>query len=263
MSYVGVVQSDEVSGRARDGVPTLVAVTEPGVGPQFPTKWRLWLLELGFRTFELTYESVRRGALAALSPTIVVISDANPVRAASHCRAIRPTLDAYLIVVDPSRSPEGAALLAKSGADHYTSALPEDAWVPEWLAGLAERSGFRDDRASGTRHGDLTIDVKSRSAFLAGDSLHLTKIEFDVLALLASEPNRVFTRTEILEAIWDGSWHGDGAMLDVHIANLRKKLGDSGRRQRWIKTIRGVGFLFLPQVGGGTQHKHDAVLPLN
>lgn len=262
LSDLGVVGPVGGAGRVAEEVaPTLLVISELGDELQFPAKWRLWLLELGYRTFELTYESAKRGVLAAVAPTIIVISDANSLRAASHCRAIRRIVSAYIIVVDPSRSPESAALLAKSGADHFTSALPEDPWVPEWLAGLAKRCGFGSDDGGGMQFGDLAVDLKSRSATFADRLLPLTKIEFDVLALLASEPNRVFTRSEILEAVWDGSWHGDGAMLDVHIANLRKKLGDSGRDQRWIKTVRGVGFLFVPQPREGKQPKLS--LPLN
>ena len=130
--------------------------------------------------------------------------------------------------------------------DHFSPELPDGSWVPRWLQGLAEHRGFASDRSATVACGAITIDVAQRTAYLRGQPLNLTKIEFDLLALLASDVQRVFSREEILSAIWEGTWHGDGAMLDVHVANLRRKLGETGRQQRYIRTVRGVGFQLLP-----------------
>jgi two-component system, OmpR family, response regulator RegX3 len=68
--------------------------------------------------------------------------------------------------------------------------------------------------------------------------LALTAKEFDLLALLASDAGRVLTRQEILEAVWDAHWYGPTKTLGVHVASLRRKLGDPSV----IETVRGVGF---------------------
>ena len=73
---------------------------------------------------------------------------------------------------------------------------------------------------------------------VAGEPVDLTPKEFDVLALLASDPGATFTRESILERVWDAHWYGPTKTLDVHVASLRKKLGDP----TWIETVRGVGF---------------------
>ena len=86
--------------------------------------------------------------------------------------------------------------------------------------------------------GDLVIDVRTHRITLAGEELTLTPKEFDLLALLAEEPGALFTRTTILERVWDPHWYGPTKTLDVHVASVRKKLGDP----RWIETVRGVGF---------------------
>jgi DNA-binding response OmpR family regulator len=86
--------------------------------------------------------------------------------------------------------------------------------------------------------GALEIDRRGRRAHLDGDELTLTAKEFDVLAYLASEPGVVFTRTEILERVWDVNWYGPTKTVDAHVAALRRKLGD----HRWIEAVRGVGF---------------------
>jgi two-component system response regulator RegX3 len=86
--------------------------------------------------------------------------------------------------------------------------------------------------------GALDIDRRSRRVHLDGVELTLTAKEFDVLAYLAADPGAVFTRTEILERVWDVNWYGPTKTVDAHVAALRRKLGD----HRWIEAVRGVGF---------------------
>jgi two-component system response regulator RegX3 len=73
---------------------------------------------------------------------------------------------------------------------------------------------------------------------VAGEEIALTPKEFDLLACLAEEPGTVVTRHELLEDVWDPHWYGPTRTLDVHVASVRKKLGDPG----WVETVRGVGF---------------------
>lgn len=226
--------------------PTLVTVSEKGSAQELPASWRLWLLELGFRTFEFARGALHRDTLVALDPTVVIVLRTEPSVTPGLCRFIRSVTSAYLVLVDGSRSPEASAALRANDVDHFTPELPEGNWVPRWLESLAEHRGFTSQREPALTRGAITIDLGQRTAHLSGQPLSLTKIEFDLLALLASDTQRVFSREEILSCIWEGSWHGEGAMLDVHIANLRRKLGESGREQRYIRTVRGVGFQLVP-----------------
>ena len=73
---------------------------------------------------------------------------------------------------------------------------------------------------------------------LDGDEVVLTPKEFDLLAFLAEEPGAVFTREQIMEAVWDENWFGPTKTLDVHVGVLRRKLGDAAS----LETVRGVGF---------------------
>ena len=92
------------------------------------------------------------------------------------------------------------------------------------------------------RIGSLAIDARSRPATIDDASLGLTAKEFDLLAYLATDPGKVFTRRRILEDVWEMHWIGTTKTLDVHVASLRKKLGDP----TWIETVRGVGFRLRP-----------------
>ena len=88
------------------------------------------------------------------------------------------------------------------------------------------------------RLGELEVDRRTRRVSVGGDEVVLTRKEYDLLALLAEDPGAVRTREEILEQVWDAHWYGPTKTLDVHVASLRKKLGDP----TLVETVRGVGF---------------------
>jgi DNA-binding response OmpR family regulator len=85
--------------------------------------------------------------------------------------------------------------------------------------------------------GPLRIDLRAHRATLAGGELELTPKEFDLLKLLAAEPGVVVSREQILRDVWHTTWYGSSKTIDVHVASLRRKLGDAD----WIQTVRGVG----------------------
>ncbi|GGW72004.1 DNA-binding response regulator [Streptomyces lucensis JCM 4490] len=86
--------------------------------------------------------------------------------------------------------------------------------------------------------GPLSLDPRSRDVTLNGRPVQLTRKEFDLLAMLMEEPEKVHTRQDIISRVWDENWYGSTRTLDVHIGALRQKLGS----YRWIETSRGVGF---------------------
>jgi len=97
---------------------------------------------------------------------------------------------------------------------------------------------------------DLRLDLDARIVTLRGSSIPLAAREFDLLALLMRNAGSVVRREEIMDEVWDPHWFGSTKTLDVHIAWLRKKLGDDPAHPRYITTIRGVGFRFAgPEAG--------------
>jgi len=95
--------------------------------------------------------------------------------------------------------------------------------------------------------GDLVIDLTRHIVTLAGQPLDLTPTEFDVLAVLAREPGRAFTRAQLLDLALGETYVGYERTIDAHVKNLRAKLGDDPRHPTYIETVYGVGYRFLEQ----------------
>ena len=93
----------------------------------------------------------------------------------------------------------------------------------------------------------LSIDVAAREVHVAGQLATLTPKEFEVLAVMAASPRRVFSRAQLLEQVWDSSPdYQDPATVTVHVGRLRQKLEPDPDHPRWITTVWGVGYRFEP-----------------
>jgi DNA-binding response OmpR family regulator len=90
--------------------------------------------------------------------------------------------------------------------------------------------------------GSLRLDVGRHEATADGKPIRLTRSEFRLLSLLASEPGRTFERDELVQHLWQSEYVGDRRAIDVHISNLRRKLERDPRRPRRLLTVRGVGY---------------------
>ncbi|MPY45244.1 winged helix-turn-helix transcriptional regulator, partial [Streptomyces phyllanthi] len=92
--------------------------------------------------------------------------------------------------------------------------------------------------SGGEAPGPLVVDRRTRQVWVGESPVALTPKEFELLALLTEDPGAVYSRQQILDRVWDPHYEGPTKTLDVHVATLRRKLGNSA----WIQTLRGVGF---------------------
>lgn len=106
-----------------------------------------------------------------------------------------------------------------------------------------------DELEGSVRRGGIEIDFRKRSVKVAGQLKNLTTVQLDILGLLMREPERVFSRLEILEHCMASSYDGYERTIDAHIKNIRKALGDDSENPRFISTVRGAGYKFLEQSG--------------
>ena len=95
-------------------------------------------------------------------------------------------------------------------------------------------------------HGPLRVEPATRRVLLDGEELSLTMREFDLLAYLASHPGRVYSRDQLMEAVWDEPFFEDTSTVTVHVRRLRAKLGDDPAEPRFIETVWGVGYRLRP-----------------
>jgi DNA-binding response OmpR family regulator len=164
------------------------------------------------------------------------------------CRRIRQFSDAYVVMVT-GRSDEVDKIVGLSvGADDYVTKPFSPRELTARIQAMRRRPRASVSRAEGSERqfGSIRIDPVVREVTVDGEPVELTKIEFDVLDLLSSSPRRTFTRTQLLETVWGDNWFGDDHIIDVHMGNLRRKLGESASMPRHIRTVRGVGYRFEP-----------------
>jgi DNA-binding response OmpR family regulator len=200
--------------------------------------------------FEVDRARTGAEALAGELPDVVLLDLGLPdIDGLEVCRRLRAASEVPVIVITARGDEVDRVVGLELGADDY---IVKPFGFRELLArirAVTRRAQPRVDDLPRATVGALVVDRRTRRVVVADDELALTPKEFDLLALLASEPGTVFTRGRILEEVWDTHWYGPTKTLDVHVASLRKKLGDPA----WIETVRGVGFRLVEPDGSNPE----------
>jgi DNA-binding response OmpR family regulator len=207
------------------------------------------LRKSGFEVWEAANGKAAIAKAEEVRPDLITLDLTLPdIDGIEVCRRLRAMTDAYVIMLTARLEETDRLVGLEVGADDY---ITKPFSPREFRARVAAmfrrpRAGAEADRARGETLtlGDLVVDQESREVHLAGRSVDLTRIEFDLLALLVSNPRRVWERETLTRRVWRTEWLGDDHVIDVHIANLRRKLGDDARAGRWIRTVHGVGYKF-------------------
>jgi two-component system, OmpR family, response regulator RegX3 len=176
--------------------------------------------------FSVTHVSTGADALSALSdsPVDIILLDLGlpDMDGTDVCRTVRQTSQVPIIVVSARGDEIDRVLTLEMGADDYVVKPEADLNDPVHQV-----------------HG-LSIDTRTQRVELAGEEIHLTPKEFDLVVYLTKDPGAVYRRQDILHDVWDTNWYGTSKTLDAHVAAIRKKLGSP----TWIESVRGVGFRF-------------------
>jgi DNA-binding response OmpR family regulator len=211
----------------------LVVEDDPGIATQ---------LVRGLDRAGYTAESVALGAEALRRPVpdVVLLDLGLPdIDGVDICRRLRQQSEAAIIVVTARGEEADRVLALDEGADDY---LVKPFGLAELLARIRAvlRRGQRADSGSSEllQHGRLVMDMRTRRVTVDGNPVALTPKEFAILECLAADPGRLVSRQEIIERAWDEHWYGPTKVLDVHLAALRRKLGDHSL----IETVYGHGF---------------------
>ena len=189
--------------------------------------------------FTVTRVATGLAALEAEDAQVVLLDLGLPdIDGYEVCRRLRARSDLPIIVISARGDEVDRVVGLELGADDY---LVKPFGFRELVArvrAVTRRTLSVVDGARPQQIGSLEIDRRRRRVHIDDEEVALTPKEFDLLACLADEPGTVFTRERLLSEVWDPHWYGPTRTLDVHVASLRKKLGDP----RWVETVRGVGF---------------------
>jgi DNA-binding response OmpR family regulator len=180
-------------------------------------------------------------------PDLIVLDIMLPgINGLEICRALRNESSVPIILLTAKTTEADRITGLDLGADDYVT----KPFSPKELAARV-RAVFRRSPEETlqmgpeeVRFGNLTINFRRHEAFLSTRSLDLTPVEFKLLGVLAREPNRVFSRTQLIEKVLGYDFDGFDRTIDVHILNLRRKLEPDASHPRYIKTVYGSGYKF-------------------
>jgi DNA-binding response OmpR family regulator len=203
--------------------------------------------------FDVEVSGDGRDAIArarAWDPAVIVLDLGLPgADGIEVCRAVRTFSDCYIVMLT-ARVEEIDKLVGLSvGADDYLTKPFSPRELVARVRAMLRRPRQGDVGAAEeppASFGALSIDLAGREVRVGGTLIDLTRTEFDVLAALAAHPRLVFTRVQLIEAVWGPAWVGDEHLVDVHIGHLRRKLGDGAGAPMFIRTVRGVGYRMGP-----------------
>ena len=188
-------------------------------------------------------DALRR--VAAETPDLVVLDLGLPdLDGSDALRMLRGITDVPIIIATARDDEQTVVRLLRAGADDYMVKPFTGAHLDARITTVLRRVGRASRTAQPAVHevGELRVDVGERSASLAEQPLALTRKEFDLLAYLAARPGRVVSRRELLEEVWRQPSVGEDQTIDMHLYWLRRKLGESAAKPRYLRTVRGVGF---------------------
>ena len=178
-------------------------------------------------------------------PDVIVLDLMLPgIDGVEVCRQIRTFSDAYVLMLT-ARSEEVDKLIGLSvGAGDYMTKpfSPRELVARVKVLMRRPRGPVADGGADVRVFGPLTIDLSARLVGVDGQPVELTRTEFDLLATLSREPRLAFTRRQLVDAVWGPDWFGDDHIVDVHLAHVRRKLGDDASAPKFVRTVRGIGY---------------------
>jgi DNA-binding response OmpR family regulator len=208
------------------------------------------LRQSGFEVTEAGTGAEGLAAVREVEPDVVTLDLNLPdLDGIEVCRRIREITDAYVVMLTARPDEIDRLMGLEIGADDYLTKPFSPRELRARIAAMLRRprsvsgpAAEQDPQPETVRHGGLEIDLEGRMVMLDGVELDLTRTEFDLLATLLSGPRRVWPRETLLRTVWGTEWVSDGHLVEVHMANLRRKLGDDPRSGRYIRTVRGVGY---------------------
>lgn len=163
------------------------------------------------------------------------------------CQQIREFSNVPIIMLTAKGDDMDKILGLEYGADDYITKPFNILEVKVRIKAIIRRTAKQEkkaDTAGRIQAGDMTIERDNRRVYIEGREINLTAKEFDVLELLATHPNQVYSREKLLTMVWGVDYPGDARTVDVHIRRLREKVETNSSEPKYVHTKWGVGYYF-------------------
>lgn len=175
----------------------------------------------------------------ALPADLVVLDVSLPgIDGVEACRQLRTFSDAYVIMLTGLGTETDRLIGLSVGADDYMTKPYSPRELVARIRAMQRRPRAAASAAPLRQFGPLQIDPGARQVTIEGEAIGLSRTEYDLLDALAAQPRITLSRRQLLESVWGESWVGDDHVIDVHMSNLRRKLGNPA----YIVTVRGYGY---------------------
>ncbi len=206
-----------------------------------------YLEKEGFRVETAEDGEQALAAYAASTPDLVLLDLMLPkIDGLEVFRRMRERASTAVIMLTAKGDETDKVVGLELGADDYVTKPFSPREVVARVRSVLRRGGMPDLRADVLSFGELELDGPKREARRRGEPVRLTRKEFDLVFLLASDAGRTFSRAELLEGVWDFAFDGDTATVTVHMRRLREKLEADPSAPTHLITVWGVGYRFDP-----------------
>jgi two-component system, OmpR family, response regulator ResD len=208
-----------------------------------------YLVRAGYRARSARDGLEAVAAVAARRPDLIVLDVMLPgIDGLEVMRRIRHDHDEPVgVILLTARGEEHDRIAGlRDGADDYMAKPFSPAELVARVEAVLRRTKPREDEETPLVHGELRIEPAARRVHLGDEELQLTQREFELLLYLARHPGRVFTRDQLMDAVWQFPFYTDTATVTVHVRRLRSKLREDSEAPRWLQTVWGVGYRFQP-----------------
>ncbi len=164
------------------------------------------------------------------------------------CQHIREFSNVPIIMLTAKGDDMDKILGLEYGADDYITKPFNILEVKARIKAIMRRSGStaQKEEPSLVENGDIRMDRDSRRFYINDQEINLTSKEFDMMLLLVTNPNKVYSREALLTAVWGEDYPGDARTVDVHIRRLREKIEKNPSEPRYVQTKWGVGYFYKP-----------------
>lgn len=165
------------------------------------------------------------------------------------CQQIREFSNVPILMLTAKGEDIDKILGLEYGADDYITKPFNILEVKARMKAIMRRTGSKADKGKSKiiENGDLKLDCDGRRVYVSKKEINLTAKEFDVLELLVLNPNKVYSRENLLKLVWGAEYPGDVRTVDVHIRRLREKIESNPSEPHYVHTKWGVGYYFLEQ----------------